>query len=167
MSYGLGKYIVVSNALPKQTVRLLGREDPEWMPSTTEDLVQNKWLALALDTGDRLTVIGAVSWLKNTAENYCFITGLCTDASYRRKGVGRMLLLKLLRANPRREIVIDLPRAKSAACAFFEHYGFKKQDGSFVCDGGGSVEYSYYPQSQKAPKPLSPGGHAHVPKRPS
>lgn len=163
----LDKFIIVQNQLPRQVARLFAREDADWMPSTVDDLSNNEWVALAIDTGDDLKVVGALSWLRNTPCNQCFISGICTAPRYRRLGVARLLLLKLLILHDRSEIVIDLPRSKTSACEFFEHYAFVKTQGSFHCDGHGSVEYNYCPQSQNAPRPFKPRGQVHLPIRSS
>ena len=167
MKMSLGKFIIVHNQLPRQVARLFAREDAEWMPSSADDLSNNEWLALAIDMGDNLKVVGALSWLRNTPINQCFISGICTAAPYRRLGVARLLLLRLLILHEKSQIVIDLPRSKLAACQFFEHYAFAKTQGSFQCDGHDSVEYTYCPQSQNAPRPFKPRGQIHLPIRSS
>ena len=169
MSKELGRFITVRNALPRETLRLFGRENSEWLPSTSADLVHNEWVALVLQDGPEPKVIGALSWLRDTPEHQCFITGICTDYRYRRMGVARALFLQLLIEHKDKEceIIIDMPSAMTAAGLFFEHYGFAKKRGSFHCPDGYSVEYSYSPHVQNAPRPFNPGGQVHSPKRPS
>ena len=148
------------NAFHEETLRLFGSE-LEWLrrPKRTS---HNEWVALVLQMGhakgDRRAVVAA-----RYTRTPVHIAGICTD--YRTAaGMARAILAAFDRAQGC-EIVIDMPSATAAGS--LQTYGFSKKRGSFHCPDGCSVEYSYSPQSQNAPKPFNPGGHAHLPIRPS